>query len=190
MELQPTKSCRAPGHGDIAPPENLRRGERPIMAIVPKRVGRRRRGPGGSGYRRQRSRRAASRSCRATAGRDRRGWRCGRGRSDRHGVHDRAVAVRRSADAPSHQQAQEEEHAGEDRGRRDSTLAWPLTENSASVRPIPSPPPSLRWSRMTTIIAAVTPTWIIQQHQPPVVEKAFYRVHFARASSLFRPLWR
>ena len=44
---------------------------------------------------------------------------------------------------------------------RDSTLAWPRTENSASVRPMPSPPPSLRWSRMTTIIAAVTPTWMI-----------------------------
>src|SRR5216683_6016795 len=44
---------------------------------------------------------------------------------------------------------------------RDSTLAWPRTENSASVRPMPSPPPSLRWSKMTTIIAAVTPTWMI-----------------------------
>src|SRR5437899_2591869 len=44
---------------------------------------------------------------------------------------------------------------------RDSTLAWPRTENSASVRPMPSPPPSLRWSRMTTIIAAVTLTWMI-----------------------------
>ena len=44
---------------------------------------------------------------------------------------------------------------------RDSTLAWPRTENSASVRPMPRPPPSLRWSRMTTIIAAVTPTWMI-----------------------------
>ena len=27
---------------------------------------------------------------------------------------------------------------------RDSTLAWPRTENSASVRPMPRPPPSLR----------------------------------------------
>ena len=27
---------------------------------------------------------------------------------------------------------------------RDSTLVWPRTENSASVRPMPSPPPSLR----------------------------------------------
>ena len=27
---------------------------------------------------------------------------------------------------------------------RDRTLAWPRTENSASVRPMPSPPPSLR----------------------------------------------
>src|SRR5947207_1432394 len=44
---------------------------------------------------------------------------------------------------------------------RDRTLAWPRTENSASVRPMPRPPPSLRWSRMTTIIAAVTPTWMI-----------------------------
>ena len=34
-------------------------------------------------------------------------------------------------------------------------------ENNASVRPMPRPPPSLRWSRMTTIMAAVTITWII-----------------------------
>ena len=84
---------------------------------------------------------------------------------------------------------------------RDSTLAWPRTENSASVRPHAQAAAFAALEQDDDDHRGGDADMDDQQHQPPIVQKASNRVHFvqclggdarfqAGASSRFRPPWR